>query len=264
MIFVCNNFLYLLHGTATTGEEAIIGTPTTGNRSIIGGGGGGGGGGNVEQQPDGSGRLQQKKRQSVSRKLSYNEERVFELFGDFEVADRCEAGFYILSQLPFHNHESDVVGSLLARWRLVMLRMVVESYQKWLLPEDRIQRMEWQRMILVEADRSTTDGKKIHAHPLARESEYIQNQVEDYLQFLCHAARWFNKRNSNSDSYSRYEKLFVLFFIIFKKKLANDNLILFFYRLSLLFPIHSGCRCRDNSGRGSGGQEANATFTTAA
>ena len=187
MIFVCNNFLYLLHGTATTGEEAIIGTPTTGNRSIIGGGGGGGGGGglgNMEQQPDGSGRLQQKKRQSVSRKLSYNEERVFELFGDFEVADRCEAGFYILSQLPFHNHESDVVGSLLARWRLVMLRMVVESYQKWLLPEDRIQRMEWQRMILVEADRSTTDGKKIHAHPLARESEYIQNQVEDYLQFL--------------------------------------------------------------------------------
>ncbi len=162
-----------------------------------------------------------KKRSSVARKLNYGCEtdqgdRFRELFGDMHDDENptetnnegndftsqhhaasanavpslhhqlrpCGAGSILLSQLPLHNHEPDVAAALLARWRLVILRRVVENYHMWMLPEDNLDRTVWCNKVLDGVDRSATGGKKIHSRPLSRESDSMQRKVVDYMNYL--------------------------------------------------------------------------------
>jgi hypothetical protein len=137
----------------------------------------------------------------VARKLTYknNDEdngdpEFRELFGDgsddeSETAENgsvpCEAETTILSSLPLHNHKPDVAEAALARWRLVILRRVVDNYRDWRLPHNETERREWCSNILAEADRSNADGRsKDHARPLSREPESTKSKVEEYMQSL--------------------------------------------------------------------------------
>ena len=77
-----------------------------------------------------------------------------------------------------------MAAALLARWRLVILRRVVENYHMWMLPEDNLDRTVWCNKVLDGVDRSATDGKKIHSRPLSRESDSMQRKVVDYMNYL--------------------------------------------------------------------------------
>jgi hypothetical protein len=202
--------------------------------------------GNVEHERQ----SRPKKRSGVARKLNYgsegdNGDRFRELFGGGENDDEeteenherndfphdalsanadananvqslhllrpCGAGSILLSQLPLHNHEPDVAAALLARWRLVILRRVVENYNMWMLPEDSLDRTVWCNKILDGVDRSGTDGKKIHSRPLSRESDSMQRKVVDYMNYLIQIIVTSSSAAGSTESATAGMKLFVIY-----------------------------------------------------